>query len=55
MACSSGTNTPLSPADGLIVPMKATTAMKTMCSKAGNASPVATIRPAASNSRWRRS
>jgi hypothetical protein len=55
MACSSGTNTPISPADGLMVPMKATTATNTMCADAGKASPVAAIRPAASNSNVRRS
>ena len=45
-ACSSGTSTPRSPPEGLMVPMNATSTIRTKCSTPGNARPVAAIRPA---------
>ena len=55
MACSSGTSTPRSPVDGLIVPTKATIAMTANSSTLGNTTPVATIKTAPASSRLRRS
>ena len=37
---------PMSPVDGLMVPTKATTAIKAMCWKLGNANPVSVMMPA---------
>ena len=55
IACSNGTSTPISPVEGLMVPTKATAAMKVRYSKLGSAIPVNTMRPAPSSSMLRRS
>jgi hypothetical protein len=53
-ACSSGKKTLTSPADGLMVPKKATTTSGQNCSRPAKASPVIVMTAAAAISRFRR-